>query len=79
LNNDRVGPQSRADPLDMPDGSLARHTKCASVELTGMCRDSGGVLRQGVSRDDSNGERLGGSENAKTLSGEAVSSFPVTH
>ena len=34
--------------------------KSASIELSGMCRDSGGVLRQEVSRGDSNGDARAG-------------------
>ena len=45
------------------------------VELSGMCRDSGGVLRQKVSRADSKGDSDGTSEHEKTPSGEGVSSF----
>jgi hypothetical protein len=70
----QIGLEDQARAL----AGLPAPTVYASVELSGMCRDLGGVLRQEVSRGDSNGERPGGSENAKTPSEEGVSSFLVT-
>ncbi len=48
------------------------------VELSGMCRDSGGVLRRKVSADVRNSDREGKTKNDETPSEEEVSSFLVT-
>ena len=69
-----IGMTARATALaglQYPKGS-------AAVELSEMCRDSGGVLGQEVSRADSDGDRYGVSKNDETPSEEGVSSFLVT-
>jgi hypothetical protein len=66
-----IGMRARADAL----GNLPAPKLYASVELSGMCRDSGGVLGQEVSADVSDAEREEEPENEKTPSGEGVSSF----
>ena len=50
-----------------PAMSRAIDESCILVELSGMCRDSGGVLRQKVSPDVSRGDRKGESKNEKPL------------
>ena len=65
-----IGTRARAEAL----AGLPAPNASQSVELSGMCRDSGGVQSQGVSPAVSEGEP----ENEKTPSGEGVSSFLVT-
>jgi hypothetical protein len=48
------------------------------VELSGMCRDSGGVLGQELSSDDSDDDPDDHPENEKTPCGKGVSSSGVT-
>ncbi len=69
-----IGMRARATAL----AGLQYPKTCEPVELSGIRRVSGGVVRQEVSRADSNGDRDGASGNEKTPSEEGVSSFPVT-
>jgi hypothetical protein len=69
-----IGMRARAEALAGPQYPKT----CEPVELSEIRRFSGGVVRQKVSRADSNGDREGASENEKTPSEEGVSSFLVT-
>jgi hypothetical protein len=69
-----IGMRARAEAL----AGLQYPKTCEPVELSEIRRVSGGVVRQKVSRADSNGDRNGASENEKTPSVEGVSSFLVT-
>jgi len=61
---------AKADALA---GLVAPNT-CDIVELSEICRDSGGVLRREVAPGVSDGEDARTGENEKTPSGEGVSS-----
>jgi len=69
-----IGMKDRAKAL----GNLVAPNTSESVELSGMCRDSGGVSGQELSAGDSEGGRSDDPENEKTPSGEGVSSCCVS-
>jgi hypothetical protein len=57
---------------------LPERKEYAYVELLGIRRVSGGVMRQKVSRAESNGDPKSGPEHEKTPSEKGVSSLVVT-
>jgi hypothetical protein len=66
-----IDPEGQARAL----ARLPDHKECAYAELSEIRRDSGGVVRQGVSRADRNGDRKSGPENEKNLSEEGFRRF----
>jgi hypothetical protein len=69
-----IGMRARAEVL----AGLQYPKRCESIDLSEIRRVSGGVMRQEVSRVDSNGDRKSGPENEKTPSEGGFSSFLVT-
>src|SRR5262249_36217064 len=73
-NYAHIGMRARAEALS----GLPSPNAFQSVEMSGMCRDSGGVAGQEVSAGVSDAEPGPQPENEKAPSGEGVSSSLVT-